>query len=86
VGRLAVTDAVARGKTDPVSDQDWSGALAGYAERLHAGAGSDHHVVSALGAWLLVALCGPLADDGARPELADVLGADPMEANQFAAE
>jgi hypothetical protein len=69
-----------------VVDQDWTDALAAYAERLHAAAGQDHHVVSALGAWLLVALCAPLADDGARPELAEVLGADPMEAARFAAE
>ena len=67
-------------------DEDWTDALAAYAERLHAAAGPDHHVVSALGAWLLVALCAPLADDGAQSELAEVLGADPMEAAQFAAE
>ena len=78
--------AVARGKTDPMSDEDWTDALAAYAERLHAAAGPDHHVVSELGAWLLVALCAPLAEAGARAELADVLGADPMAAAQFAAE
>jgi len=65
---------------------DWTDALAAYAERLHAAAGPDHHVVSALGAWLLVALCAPLADDGARSELTEVLGADPMEATRCAAE
>jgi hypothetical protein len=63
---------------------DWSDALAAYVERLHAAAGPDHHVGSALGAWLLVALCAPLAETEARAELADVLGADPMEAAQFA--
>jgi hypothetical protein len=69
-----------------VIDEDWTDALAAYAERLHAAAGPDHHVVSALGAWLLVALCAPLAETEARAELAEVLGADPMEAAQFAAE
>ena len=67
-------------------EEEWTDALAAYAERLHAAAGPDHHVVSALGAWLLVALCAPLAETGARAELAEVLGADPMEAAQFAAE
>jgi hypothetical protein len=67
---------------------NWTDALAAYTERLHAAAGPDHHVVSALGAWLLVALCAPLAEKGAqaRAELTEVLGADPMEAAQFAAE
>jgi hypothetical protein len=69
----------------PVSDDGWTAALATYAERLHAAAGPDHHVVSALGAWLLVALCAPLADNADRAELAEVLGADPMQAARFAA-
>jgi hypothetical protein len=69
----------------PVRDDGWTEALATYAERIHAAAGSDHHVVSALGAWLLVALCAPLAETADRAELAEVLGADPMEAAQFAA-
>ena len=33
-----------------------------------------------------MALCAPLAETEARAKLADVLGADPMEAAQFAAE
>ena len=69
----------------PVSDEGWTEALATYAERLHAAAGPDHHVVSALAAWLLVALCAPLAENADRAELAEVLGADPTEAAQFAA-
>ena len=69
----------------PVSDDAWTEALATYAERLHAAAGPDHHVVSALAAWLLVALCAPLAENADRAELAAVLGADPMEAARFAA-
>ena len=34
---------------------------------------------------MLVALCAPLADDEARTELTEVLGADPLEAAKFAA-
>jgi hypothetical protein len=56
-----------------------------YSERLHVRAGTGHHVASGLGAWVLVALCAPLVDSAARSELADVLGADPMEAATFAA-
>jgi hypothetical protein len=67
-------------------DDTWIMALATYAERLHAAAGPGHHVVSALGAWMLVALCAPLSDDESRAELAEVLGVDPTEASQFAAE
>jgi hypothetical protein len=69
-----------------VRDDRWTDAFTAYAERLHASAGPEHHVVSTLEAWLLMALCAPLAGDEARAELADVLGADPMEAAQFAAE
>jgi hypothetical protein len=61
-------------------------SLAGYAERLHALAGDGHHVVSPLGAWMVVALCGTLATAETRDELADVLGADPTAAAEFAAE
>jgi len=69
-----------------VIHENWTDALAAYAERLHAAAGPDHHVISALGAWLLVALCAPLAETEAQAELADVLGGHPTEAAQFAAE
>jgi hypothetical protein len=68
-----------------VSVDAWISAVATYAERLHAHTGQRHHVVSALGAWMLVALCAPLADDEARAELTEVLGADPLEAAEFAA-
>lgn len=61
--------------------------LGRYAARMHARAGAGHHVVSPLGAWLVVALCGPLARDQAiRDELADALGTDPDEAAKLAAE
>jgi hypothetical protein len=68
-----------------VHDVGWSEDLTAYAERLHAAAGPGHHVVSALGVWMLVALCAPLADDGACTELVEVLGTEPMEAAQSAA-
>ena len=69
-----------------MANEAWVSALNRYAERLHAHAGEEHHVVSALGAWILVALCSPLADAGAGSELAGVLGVDPTEAAKFAAE
>jgi hypothetical protein len=69
-----------------MTNDAWVGAVNRYAERLHAHAGEDHHVVSALGAWMLVALCSPLTDGSARSELAEVLGVDPAEAERFAAE
>lgn len=59
--------------------------LLGYAGRLHALAGREHHVVSPLGAWLLVALCAPLAGEQAGRELAEVLGAAPARAAALAA-
>jgi hypothetical protein len=68
-----------------MADERWIRAIGTYAERLHGGAGPGHHVVSALAAWVLVALCAPLADDEARAELAEVLGTDPTEASHFAA-
>lgn len=51
-------------------------ALAGYARRLHAVAGERHHVASPLGAWLLLALCGPASSGAVRAELADALGCE----------
>jgi hypothetical protein len=60
--------------------------LLGYAERLHALAGGEHHVVSPLGAWMLVALCAPLAaEERAGRELAEILGVSPAQAAAFAA-
>jgi len=74
-GRLVWT-VLARGRLGAVHDDGWTEALTGYAERLHAAAGPDHHVVSALGAWMLVALCAPQADEEGRGELAELVGAD----------
>jgi len=51
-------------------------ALSRYARRLHARAGDGQHVVSALGAWLVLALCGSLEGEG----LTDPLGMQRAEA------
>ena len=69
-----------------MADLDWLSTLARFGRHLHAAAGDDHHVVSALGAWMVVALCGGLAesDPVAGSELAEVLGADPLAAAGFA--
>ena len=63
---------------------DVSAAMAGYARRLHLTAGESHHVASPLGAWLLLALCGPASSGPARAELAEVLGLDVEEAAEVA--
>jgi hypothetical protein len=69
-----------------VENGEWVSALGRYAGRLHARAGPGHHVVSPLGAWMVVAVCAGLAgDEQARGELAGVLGADPASAAAFAA-
>lgn len=52
------------------------GPLARYAGSLHTAAGDRHHVASPLGAWLLLALCGPAATGTTRDELTAVLGVD----------
>ena len=74
------------GQTGLVARPDWSSVLAGYAQRLHAVAGDDHHVASPLGAWLVVALCGGLAtgDPAAGRELGEALQSDPSDAAAFA--
>jgi hypothetical protein len=60
-------------------------AVARYARRLHAAAGSGHHVASPLGAWLLLALCAPAANESAPGgPLADVLGCDAAVAARLA--
>jgi hypothetical protein len=62
---------------------DMTAAVASYARRLHRAAGECHHVASPLGAWLLLALCGPASSGAARAELAElaeVLGLDVEQA------
>lgn len=55
---------------------DTTAAVARYAGRLHQVAGEGHHVASPLGAWLLLALCGPASSGVARDRLAEVVGCD----------
>lgn len=62
------------------------GALTHYAGRIHQLFGDEHHVASPLGAWLLVALCAPLASGTERDELVDALGLDSEVASFRAAE
>ncbi|HYJ75462.1 MAG TPA: hypothetical protein VEV65_07660, partial [Kineosporiaceae bacterium] len=50
-------------------------AVARYADTIHAAAPAGHHVVSPLGAWLLIALAGSAAEDpGTRGRLEKALG------------
>jgi Serpin (serine protease inhibitor) len=55
---------------------DLAAPLAAYARRFHAAVGYDHHAASPLGAWLLLALCGPACTGATRSELAQVLGCE----------
>jgi hypothetical protein len=59
--------------------------VARYADRLHATAGNTHHVASALGAWLLLALVAVAATGRARDELTAALGVDAETAAAVAA-
>jgi hypothetical protein len=72
-----------------VAEDSCIAAVSRYAERLHAIAGPGHHVVSPLGAWMLVALCATLNvdhdDTDTDTTFAEVLGADPVEAAKWAA-
>jgi hypothetical protein len=64
---------------------DVASAVARYAGRFHRLAGECHHVGSPLGAWLLLALCGPASSGTARDELTEVLGCDVAQAAGLAA-
>lgn len=63
---------------------DLAAALTGYALRMHAAAGDSHHVLSPLGAWLLLALAGQASTGSLRIELEDVLGVDADSAAAYA--
>jgi hypothetical protein len=65
---------------------DPAAMIAGYSEAVHRKSAGAHHVASPLGAWLLVALAGPLADGDANRALAEVLGATTADAAAFASE
>lgn len=51
-------------------------AITSYADRLHKYAGGDNHIVSPLGAWMLLALCARGSDGRLRDELTKALGMD----------
>lgn len=59
--------------------------LARYAERFHGAVGNKHHVASPLGAWLLLALCGPASTGSLREQLTAALGLDVEVAAALAA-
>jgi hypothetical protein len=65
---------------------DVAGLVTRYARRLHEAAGDQHHVASPLGAWLLLALCGPATRGEERRALEDVLGCGVEEAASVAGE
>jgi hypothetical protein len=58
--------------------------VARYARRFHEVVGYEHHVASPLGAWLLLALCGPATSGEERRQFEDVLGCDVDEAASIA--
>ncbi len=64
---------------------DVAACVSGYAGRLQAAIGTDHHVASPLGAWLLLALAGPASSGAVRAALTEVLGCDVEEAARAAA-
>lgn len=64
---------------------DLAGCVAGYAGRLHAKIGTGHHVASALGAWMLLALAGPASTGAERVTLETTLGCDAESAAAAAA-
>jgi hypothetical protein len=65
---------------------DVTAPVARYAQRLHAVAGTRHHVASPLGAWLLLALCAPAGEGDAARGLRDALGCDPADAAGLASD
>ena len=60
------------------------GALARYARSFHQVAGDGHHVASPLGAWLLLALAGPVCAGDELRQLTQILGVDADAAAGFA--
>lgn len=69
----------------PTTPVDLADVLAAYGHDLHRGLGDTHHVVSPLGAWLVVALAAPAArDTEVRADLARVLRCDVDEAAALA--
>lgn len=75
---------VASPSSDPGMRLRIGNALARYSEAFHGLAGPGHHVVSPLGAWILLALVAPAADAENRERLEAILGAPVEEAAAFA--
>ncbi|HEX5812864.1 MAG TPA: hypothetical protein VFY38_12210 [Pseudonocardia sp.] len=59
-------------------------AVAAYARRFHAAVGSEHHVGSPLGAWIVLALVAEAAEGAEAERLAEVLGMQAPEAAGYA--
>jgi hypothetical protein len=70
----------------PVTTSSVNAALARYARSFHQVVGTGHQVASPLGAWLLLALAGPVCAGDDLRQLTEILGADTDEAAGFAAE
>ena len=70
--------------TTKLTRNNYSDLVSAYALRLHAAAGDQHHIVSPLGAWLLLALTAPIASGRDREELERVLGSDVETARRVA--
>jgi hypothetical protein len=73
MGNVATEDQLAR-------------SISRYAARLHRVVEEEHHVASPLGAWLVLALCAPLAKGQTRVELTDILGTEPEQAFRLASQ
>jgi hypothetical protein len=69
-----------------VARSELARAISQYAGRVHARLGRQHHLVSPLGAWVLVSLCSSLAGESRQPELGDILGIAPGPAASYASE
>ncbi|HZZ97467.1 MAG TPA: serpin family protein [Jatrophihabitantaceae bacterium] len=60
---------------------DVRAAVTGYAARMHRAIGSEHHIASPLGAWLVLAFAASAARDDLRSQLASRLGMPVGEAS-----
>ncbi|MFG1924148.1 hypothetical protein [Cryptosporangium sp. NPDC048952] len=60
-------------------------ALSAYATALHTAIGTEHHVASPLGAWVVLALAAPAATGAERATIEEVLGEPADEAAERAA-
>ncbi|PZM94312.1 MAG: hypothetical protein DIU79_09965 [Actinobacteria bacterium] len=62
------------------------GAIRQFATAMHSAAGTEHHVASPMGAWLLLALIGNAIDGLDRSKVESVLGLSATSAEQLARE